>query len=64
MKSIACGEVVPGCHHQFSAETEDELLAQVGKHAAEVHGLDVTPELVEAVKAKIVDAGDPGSAQQ
>jgi predicted small metal-binding protein len=61
MKTIACGEVVPGCRHHFSAETEDELLAQVGKHAVEEHGLEVTPELVDAVRAKIVDDGDPES---
>ena len=63
MKTIACGEVVPGCQHQFSAETEDDLLAQVGKHAAEEHGLEVTPELVDAVRAKIVDGGEPNSAR-
>jgi len=57
MKTIACGEVVPGCQHHFEAETEEELLAQVAKHAVEDHGLEVTPELVDAVKAKVIDAG-------
>ena len=64
MKTIACGEVVPGCQHTFEAETEDELLGQVGKHAVEDHGLEVTPELVDAVKAKIVDDGEPNPVQR
>ncbi len=54
-KTLACGEIMEGCPATFSAETEDALLAQAGKHAAEVHGLDVTPELVEVVRSHIRD---------
>jgi predicted small metal-binding protein len=37
-------------------ETEDEVLQNAGEHAKE-HGIrDVTPELVERVKANIRDA--------
>ena len=36
-----------------TADTEDELLAEAGRHAEEVHGMEVTPELVEQVRAKI-----------
>ncbi len=50
--SLSCGDVMPGCDATFSAETEDELLAQVGPHAAEAHGVtEVTPEILEAVRA-------------
>jgi predicted small metal-binding protein len=45
---------MPGCSATFSAETEDELLAQAGPHAAEVHGItEITPEVLEAVKGAI-----------
>jgi predicted small metal-binding protein len=54
-KTLACGEIMDGCTATFSAETEDDLLAQAGKHAAEAHGLDVTPELVEVVRGHIRD---------
>jgi predicted small metal-binding protein len=52
--SLACGDVMPGCAATFSAETEDELLAKAGPHAAEVHGItEITPEVLEAVKGAI-----------
>jgi predicted small metal-binding protein len=54
-KTLACGEIMDGCPATFSAETEDELLAQAGQHAAESHGLEVTPELVEVVRSHIRD---------
>lgn len=57
MKTLACGEIMPGCSATFSGQTEDDVLQQAGKHAAEDHGLDVTPELVETVRAHIRDAG-------
>jgi len=52
--SLSCGDVMPGCAATFSAETEDELLAQVGPHAAEAHGVtEVTPEVLEAVRGAV-----------
>ena len=45
---------MPGCAATFSAETEDDLLAQVGPHAAEAHGVtEVTPEVLEAVRGAV-----------
>lgn len=55
MKTLACGEIMEGCPATFSAETEEDLLAQAGEHAAEVHHLEVTPELVEVVRGHIRD---------
>ena len=52
-KFLACGEIMEGCEATFEAESEEELLAQAGSHAVEVHGLEVTPELVEVVRAHI-----------
>ena len=37
------------------AWTVDDILQQAGRHATEGHGLSVTPELVEAVKARIIE---------
>lgn len=52
--SLACGDVMPGCDATFSADTEEELLAQAGPHAAEVHGItEMTPEVLEAVRGAV-----------
>jgi predicted small metal-binding protein len=52
--SLACGDVMPGCGASFSADTEDELLAQVAPHAADAHGIEtITPDVLEAVKGAI-----------
>jgi predicted small metal-binding protein len=53
MKNLACGEIMPGCDATFSGATEDEILAQAGRHVIEDHDLDVTPELVEVVRGHI-----------
>jgi predicted small metal-binding protein len=34
----------------------DEILQQAGQHAVDGHGLTVTAELVEAVKARVTEA--------
>jgi len=52
-KQLACAELVPDCPQVITADTEDELLAEAGRHAEEVHGMQVTPELVEQVRAHI-----------
>ena len=52
--SLACGDVMPGCDATFSAETHDELLSQIGPHAAEAHGItEITPDVLDAVKGAI-----------
>jgi predicted small metal-binding protein len=57
MKQFACASVVEGCPAKFEADSEEELFGQIADHAREVYGLDeVPPELMEQVKAKIVDA--------
>ena len=54
MKSFACGDVVPGCEARWVCSTEDEILVQVGAHAASAHGLtEVPPELAESVRKAI-----------
>jgi len=54
MKTFACGDVIPGCGAHFSAADEGGIFAQVAAHAAADHGVtDITPELVQAVRARI-----------
>jgi predicted small metal-binding protein len=54
MKQFACGDVVPGCEARFIGGTDEEILAQVARHAAAAHGFeDVPAEVVSAVQAAI-----------
>jgi predicted small metal-binding protein len=55
MKTLSCGEIMAGCTQTFRGETEQAILAEAGRHAAEAHGLTVTEQLVEQVRAKIRD---------
>ncbi|MCH8989092.1 MAG: DUF1059 domain-containing protein [Chloroflexi bacterium] len=54
-KVLRCRDVGPDCDAVVRAETEDEVLKQAGEHAQSVHGLEVTAELVEAVRKVIKD---------
>ena len=56
-KVIRCSKVVPesGCPHSIRGATDEEVLKNAGEHAKE-HGIvDVTPELIEMIKANIED---------
>ncbi len=56
-KKIDCGKVNPagGCNHVVRGETEEELLMNAKAHAKE-HGIvEVTPQLIEMIKAHIED---------
>ncbi len=54
MKKFACGDVVPGCEAQWVCSDEEEVLANVAQHAAEVHGIaEVPDELVVQVRERI-----------
>jgi predicted small metal-binding protein len=53
-RRIACGDVVPGCSFTATADSEEQLMAQVVEHAKDAHGVtEVTPELAAKVKAAI-----------
>ena len=57
-KILECAKVDPssGCQHVVRGETEEEILTKAAEHAKE-HGIrEVTPELIERVKANICDA--------
>jgi predicted small metal-binding protein len=54
MKEFRCGELIPGCEAAFRGDTEDEVLAQVGDHARDEHGMDeVPPEVVDRIRASM-----------
>jgi len=53
-KQLACGDLMQGCTFVATAENEQELLQEVAKHAASVHGLtEVTPELLTKIRSAI-----------
>jgi predicted small metal-binding protein len=55
---LECAKVDPssGCQHVVRGETEEEVLKKAAQHAQE-HGIEqVTPELMERVKANIRNA--------
>ncbi len=52
-KTLACGDIMAGCDATFTADTEEEILSSAATHATEVHGLTITPELVEVVRGHI-----------
>jgi predicted small metal-binding protein len=56
-KIVDCGKVDPrtGCSHVVRGATEEELMKNAAEHAKE-HGIvEVTPELIERVRANIQD---------
>jgi predicted small metal-binding protein len=54
-KIVDCAKVDPstGCSHVVRGETEEDLMKNAAEHARE-HGIvEVTPELMERVRANI-----------
>ncbi len=55
MKQFSCGDVVPGCRRQFTADDEDGILRQVAEHARLDHGLEtLPPEVAQQVSAALL----------
>ena len=60
MKTIACGDLVPGCSFKAHAVTEADLLSKVSTHVRDAHpDIQLTPALVQAAKGKIQEDGRP-----
>jgi predicted small metal-binding protein len=54
MPSFACKDVGMTDDWKESADTEEELMKKIKKHAGEVHNMkDFTPEMVDMVKKAI-----------
>ncbi len=55
-KSYTCRDVGVDCDWKTTAETKFEVMAAIRTHAAQVHPtIDLTPELMETVRAAIKD---------
>ena len=56
MKQFRCGDIVPGCETRIEAESEQQILEHVAKHARESHGMDeVPPEVEDKIRSAIVE---------
>ena len=54
-KELQCGDLMPGCDFRATGATEDEVMRQAAEHAKRDHGVEVTPELADQVRAAIRD---------
>ena len=55
-KTYTCRDVGVDCDWKTSAETEDEVMANIEGHAAQRHpDIELTPDLVAAVRGVIKD---------
>ena len=51
---MRCGDLMAGCAYVARGKTEEDVLRQAAKHAAEVHNIkEITPDLAAKVKSKI-----------
>ena len=62
-KELHCRDVGFDCDAVVTAESEDDVLAQVAGHAKAVHGLTdeqvADPALLQQVRDQIHDLGEP-----
>ena len=54
-KHLECRDLGLDCAFVVDADSVEGILEVAGPHAKEVHNLDVTPELVQAVTGAIKD---------
>ena len=55
MKTLHCRDAGFNCEGVIRANSEEEVLDQAAKHAQDVHGVSVTPEMAEHLKTLIRD---------
>jgi predicted small metal-binding protein len=55
MRQLKCRDAGFDCDAVVEGETTEEVLAQAGPHAKDVHNVDVTPDMAEAIAGKIRD---------
>jgi len=58
MKLVRCRDHGFDCEFEAKSESEEEVLQAAAAHAVAEHGLKVTPELVEQVKASMHEISD------
>ncbi len=53
-KTYTCRDVGVDCDWKTSGETEDEVMANIAEHSAEVHSdIELTPKLMASVRRVI-----------
>jgi predicted small metal-binding protein len=60
MKTLSCRDAGFDCDYVVTAETEEEIFQEGGKHAMSIHGMkaeDITPEFNEKLRGLIRTAG-------
>jgi predicted small metal-binding protein len=55
MKTLHCSDAGFTCQAVVTANTTEEVLQQAAKHAHEVHGVTVTPEMAAQIRTLIRD---------
>ncbi len=55
MKELKCREAGFDCDAVVHGDSVDHVMAQVGPHVKEVHGVDVTPELAGRLSTLVRD---------
>ncbi len=53
MKLVRCRDHGFDCEFEAHGHSEDDVLSQAANHATSVHGLQVTPEVVQQVRNSI-----------
>lgn len=56
MKELICKDAGFDCDEVIRADDVDGVMARAGAHAKEAHGVDVTPEMADALSGKVHDA--------
>ena len=54
-KVLRCRDTGADCDFEARADSEEEILRKAAEHAKEVHQMEVTPELADAVRKMIRD---------
>jgi predicted small metal-binding protein len=55
-KSLACGDLVPGCKAVLSGKDEKEVMERAAAHAKKAHNMEtVSPDMAIKAKAAIKD---------
>ncbi|MGY1773244.1 DUF1059 domain-containing protein [Blastococcus sp. SYSU D00813] len=53
MQELRCRDAGFDCEAVVRAETVDDVLAEAGPHAEQVHGLEVTPEVAGQLRGAV-----------
>lgn len=63
MKRFDSGSLIPGATWRAEAETEAEVVRRAVENLRSMHGeTEVRPDMIERIKARIVDVGAPKKA--